>query len=184
MNFGDLMNNIFGAEWLGTFTQILSGIVMIVLSALFAKLKTKLINSENKSAKTIGGFLEENVKINNKLDSVEQLTKEQKEQNQLTTDAVVDLCNIVCLGFLDSKSVNAETKLAISKVLGNLQAVGVDVNKINETVQHATEAASLTVEKVNEIKEHVEKVVETSTEAAEGIKEASLDVYNQILANE
>ena len=67
MNFGDLMNNIFGAEWLGTFTQILTGIGAIIISALFAKLKSKLINSENQTAKTIGTFLDENVKIDNKL---------------------------------------------------------------------------------------------------------------------
>ena len=184
MNFNELMDLIFGADWLGTLTQILSGTVMVVISALYAKLKNKLINSENNYAKTIGSMLDENIKINNELSEQKLLNKELQNKQTQTTDAVVNLANIVALGFLDSKGVTAETKLAISKALGSLQDVGVDLDKVKGTVEHATETTKIAVEVVNEIREASEKVIENSTKVSEGITETSLDIYNEILDNE
>lgn len=183
MNFNEIMDLIFGAEWLGTLTQILSGTAMVAISALYAKLKNKLINSENSYAKTIGNMLDKNIEINNKLTEQTELNKELKEQQAVTADAVVNLANIVAMGFLDSKGVTADTKLAIGQALGKLQAVGVDLDKVKGTVDHASEKAKVAVEVVNEIREASEKIIEDSTKVSEGITETSLNIYNEILDN-
>ena len=184
MSFNEIMDLIFGADWLGTLTQILSGGVMVIISALYAKLKNKLINSENNNAKIIGEMLDKNIAINNELAEQKELNKELQDKQTVTTDAVVNLANIVAMGFLDSKGVTSETKLAISQTLGKLQMVGVDLDKVKNTVDHAAETSKIAVEVVNEIKEASEKVIENSTKVSEGITETSLDIYNEILNNE
>ena len=108
---------------------------------------------------------------------------ELKEEVKTTSDSVCKLINIVSLAFLDSKGVSGETKLAISKVIGEIETTGVDLNKINKTVESATKVAETTVEAVNKIHDQVEEHIEDSIEVAEGIKETSLDIYNTILKN-
>lgn len=183
MSFSEFMNGVFGADWLGNVIQILSSIALIWITKIYSNIKIKLLNSDNKYAKDIGNLLDNNIQINTELLNVKAENAELKEEVKTTSDSVCKLINIVSLAFLDSKGVSSETKLAISKVIGEIEATGVDLNKINKTVESATKVAETTVEAVNKIHDQVEEHIEDSIEVAEGIKETSLDIYNTILDN-
>lgn len=182
MGFNELMNTLFGADWLGTLVQILSSVSLIWITKIFSNVKIRLLNSENSNTQMVGKLLDQNIKVNEDILKVREENAELKEEVKATSDSISKLINIVALSFLDSKGVSSETKLAISKVIGEIEATGVNLDQINKTVNSATKAASIAVSTVNKMKDEIDTAVETSIQASEGIKEASLELYNTILS--
>lgn len=183
MSFNDLMNNIFGAEWLGTLTQIASGIFMVFLTKIWSNAKNKLINSENVFANSLGSVLsklaiQDTILTENKIE-----TKESKEKIETLTNSVSSLANILSMAFLDSPAISSETKIAISNQLSNLQKSGMDLAPVQKVIDGVTKKAELGVEVVKEIKEEKKIIIEQTKKSAEEIDEkakALLDSFKNV----
>lgn len=177
MDFIQLLESIFGTTWMSSILQVLSGIVLILISRTAAKLKTKLINSNNTSAKNSADVLD-------KFNFIKEQTAEQKKQQEATTDAVSTLVNVFAMAFLDSKGISAETKIQISKAIGSLQSVGINTEGIQKAAEKATEKTEQSVEQVNAIIDDTENLIKETKEEAKGIVQKTVDLYNSILDDE
>ena len=170
MNFAELMDNIFGADWLGTFVQILLGVFSVYLSHKMSKLKIDVVGFDSKSEST-----------NKQIAEMVNTIKDLKEQNILLSDAVVKLADITASGFLDSRGITKDTKVAIGSTLNELKQIGVDAVAIKDKINQAIKADGLTAEEVNEIRDEVEGFAKNATQLATDIKQQSDEIYNEII---
>lgn len=172
MNFAELMDKVFGADWLGNFVQILLGVFTIYLSHKTSKLKIDVCGFNSSAEST-----------NESIAEMTNTIVDLKNQNILITDALVKLADIVASGFLDSRGITKDTKISIGTTLNDLKQIGVDVKSIKDKVTQAIKSDGLSVEEVNEIRDEVENFAKETIQTANDIKQKSDEIYNEILNN-
>ncbi|MFA6755765.1 MAG: hypothetical protein WCR97_04665 [Bacilli bacterium] len=158
---------------------ILSGSAMLGVAAMNSKAKTIFKNSTNKNVKEFGNLLEKTGLLETKLKVTELQNEELIKKQSETTDNVNAMVSIFSMVFMDSKSIDSETKLKIGNALGKLQGTGVDFTPINKAVKVATEK----LEEVKEIKEQTETLIKTSTAEATDIVNKSAAILKDVMEN-
>ena len=182
MDFIQLLENFLGSEITQQLVTVGQSVIMVIISYLSTKLKTKITDVTSKYESNLAKIKEDlgvsNEALAKTTEALSTLTKENIATKH-TNDVLVQVIGILAL---DSKSIPANSKLVISKLLGsvdNKEAVKQVEQTINESATYEKEA--ITVEEVNEIKQSVETVAEVSKESAESIAQQSLDIYNEIV---
>lgn len=173
MNFSELMNKIFGADWLGTFVQILLGLFSVYLSHTTSKLKLN-----------VSGFVAVSENTDTKIAEMTTTIADLKNQNAIITEALVKLADITASGFLDSRGITKDTKVGIGSTLSQLKQIGVDASAIKDKVANAVKSDGPTAEEVNEIRDEVENFATNVKQTTSDIKQKSDEIYNEILNNE
>ena len=173
MNFSELMNKIFGADWLGTFVQVLLGLFSVYLSHTTSKLKLN-----------VSGFTAVSENTDTKIAEMANTIIDLKNQNAIITEALVKLADITASGFLDSRGITKDTKADIGSTLSQLKQIGVDALAIKDKVANAVKSDGLTAEEVNEIRDEVENFATNVKQTTSDIKQKSDEIYNEILNNE
>ena len=95
-----------------------------------------------------------------------------------TIDVVIQVVGLLAL---DSKSIPANTKLTISKLLGSLEQNKDAVQNVEKVIEESKQIESIPVEQVEEIKHEVEVAAENSNQINQGIAEQTISVYNEII---
>ena len=184
MSFSDVVNNILGNNWVQALIQVLGTAATGVVIGLWTRLKKKLLDNENNNANTIKKIINlcgELYTINQEL--VES-NKELASQNKNIVEGLAAVGNIVSISFLNTKAIDAETKVKISGAVDILSKLGVDMEATQVVVEGINKAAEVAVATVEKIKEEQQEVSEESAEKAIDTEAKSYDLYNQILADE
>lgn len=184
MSFSDIINNIFGNDWVQALVNIFGTAAMGVIVGLWVKLKNKLMERDDNSGKVIKkveGCFEDVYKLTKEL---VKCNKELQDQNAKLLEGLSAVGNVVSIAFLNTKAIDAETKIKISDAVSVLSKLGVDVQAAKAVVESLNTAAEIAVATVEEIKENQQIVANESSEQAADTEAKSYDLYNQILADE
>lgn len=181
MDFMELLNNTFGSDWMNSILTLLQSFVLVLVSYLSTKIKTKVTDVTTKYSNNLNELLDkyqittEQVDIATK--KIDSLTKD----NLNTQDVMNVVVEIVGLLALDSKSIPANTKLAVSKLLGTLENNKEAVEQVEKVVAESKEIETVPVEQVEQEKQEIEDNAKIADENIQGIAEQTINVYNEIL---
>ena len=186
MNFQELINRILDSSIFQEGMALLQTVVMVVITYLLNRAKAKIAEIKS-AANNITEQYNKNLEaIKNKQQETDELLKETTEtleqyKNKLEQSNKDNKALIKILGLftLDSKSIAANTKLAISKLLGQMTDQE-QVEEIKEVVEESNQIESLTLEQVEEIKKEAEANIQDSEQAVESITQQTLQLYNEI----
>lgn len=182
MDIIQLLENFLGSEITQQIMTIGQSIIVVIVTYLSSKLKTKITDVTSKYESNLE-------KIRNDLGiSQEALEKSTAALSTLTKENIATkqtnsvLVQVIGILALDSKSIPANSKLVISKLLGSIDDSQA-VKQIEQTIQESSELEkqNITVEEVNEIKQTTETIAENSRESAESIAQQSLNIYSDIV---
>lgn len=181
MDFTEILNNFFGSDWMSSIMTILQSFVLVIVSFLSTKIKAKVNDVTTKYSDNLHKLLEKN---NVTTDTLKNATAVLDKLNLETINAkqTIDVViQVVGLLALDSKSIPANTKLTISKLLGSLEQNKDAVQNVEKVIEESKQIESIPVEQVEEIKHEVEVAAENSNQINQGIAEQTISVYNEII---
>jgi hypothetical protein len=176
MDFNELIGRLIDgniAEFIGSF---LAPIASIVLSMLYARVKTKLYAKYDSTAK----LMETIVGIKDAMAKQVEENKVLKEEQVKMVELVTSLGSMVGIFALDAKSISPEAKLAISKTVGLLSDHGLDLKEANKYLVVANDVANVASVAVQEAKEIMETVAKEEIATVEAVSDDALAVYNDI----
>lgn len=186
MDFQELINNFLDSNLFQEGMAILQTAVMVIVTYLLNKAKAKIAEVKSKSNDLVATF---NTKVDDLKDRLEVSDKQLEETKNVLEDQSKKLeqsnkdnkilLQIIALFTLDSKSIAANTKLAISKLLGQLQDQE-QVKEVESIIEESKEEEALTLEQVEEIKHESEVAVEESNKNVESITQQTLEIFNEI----
>lgn len=186
MSFQEIINNFLESNFFQEGIAIAQSAVMVIITYLLNKAKAKATQIQNNANELLD-------KQNKKLEDLKGTLGVTKEELQKTTDTVKEyiekqkesennnklLLEMLTLFILDSKSVAANTKLAVSKLLSQITNKEA-VEHIQEVIEESKEEEVLTLEQVEEIKQEVEEQIQESKQNVDSITQQTLDIYNEI----
>lgn len=184
MSFSDIINNILGNDWVQAIINILGTTATGIIIGLWVRLKNKLLERDNGAAKTISEFKKAYKELSDFNKEMAVSYKALQDQNQKLVEGLAAVGNVVSIAFLNTKAIDAETKIKISGAVSVLSNLGVDMQAANAVVDSLNAAAEVAVATVEKIKEEQQVVSDESSEKAADTEAKSYDIYNQILADE
>lgn len=184
MSFSDIINNIFGQDWLQAALNIIETSAAGIIIALWAKLRKKVVENNDNVSAFFKNITELKVKINDLRNDNNELCKSNEqlqEQNKKLMEGISALGEIISISFYSSKAISTDAKIKIVEATSSLKKLGFDVQKAAEAIASIDETPEVTVEQVEQIKEEQQVVAVESLEKAEDTESKSYDIYNQIL---
>lgn len=186
MDFQELINNFLDSSLFQEGIALLQTAAMVIVTYLLNKAKAKIAEVKNKSNDLAAEFNSKVDTLKDRLDVSDKQLEETKavleEQNKKLEQSNNDnkvLLQILALFTLDSKSIAANTKLAISKLLGQITDQE-QVKKVEDIVEESKEEEALTLEQVEEIKHESEVAIEESNNNVDSITQQTLEIFNEI----
>lgn len=184
MSFSDIINNILGNNWVQALIQVLGTAATGIIIGLWARLKKKLLDNDLVNSANVKKVIDVCNDLYARNQELIKTNKELVAQNKKIAEGLAAVGNIVSISFLNTKAIDAETKIKISGAVDALSKLGVDMEATQVVVEGINKAAEVAVAAVEKIKEEQQEVSEESTEKAIDTEAKSYDLYNQILADE
>lgn len=186
MDFQELLNNFLDSNLFQEGMALVQTAVMVVITYLLNKAKSKIADVKDKSNVLVEEFnskvnaLQERCKVSDKqLEDTKNVLEEQSKKLEQSNNDNKVLLQIIALFTLDSKSIAANTKLAISKLLGQITDQQ-QVKEVETIVEESKEEEALTLEQVEEIKHESEIAIEESNNNVDSITQQTLEIFNEI----
>ena len=186
MDFQELINNFLDSNIFQEGMALVQTAVMVIITYLLNKAKAKITEVKNKSNDLVEEFnskvnaLQERCEVSDKqLEETKSIIEEQTKKLEQSHKDNQALIQIIALFTLDSKSIAANTKLAISKLLGQLSDQE-QVKEVETIVEESKEEEALTLEQVEEIKHESEIAIKESNNNVDSITQQTLEIFNEI----
>ena len=184
MSFSDIINNIFGQNWLQAALHIIETSAAGIIIALWAKLRKRFVEGND----NVASFVKSITELKNKISDLKndnatlyKFNEQLQEQNAKLIEGISALGEMLSVSFYSSKAITSGAKVKIVEATAALKKLGFDVQKAVDQIEEVAKTPEVTVEEVEQIQEEQQVVAVESIEKAEDTEAKSYDIYNQIL---